>query len=200
MAQLKKPAILTLKAPIPKGQDGVWETIRRIDVSGAWSISDVDAEMNIPRRTVQDYVHRLHAGGFVILKSLRQKTGRRRAEHLYRLAASPPREAPRLKWNGKPAGPIPAQLMWRAMRTLRDFTVDELAFSASIDKYRVTRSAALAYVRLLTDAGYLRDLGSERYRLIPKMNTGPHYPMRVEVGAVFDRNRMEYVGAGEVLR
>lgn len=201
MARLSKETVLKLSARVPKGEDGIWATIRRLNAAGTkWTVSDLDRELNMPRGVIINYVRRLSRGGIVVVAGTMPTSDGKNRQQLYRLLPDAPKEAPRLKWNGKPAGPIPAQLMWRAMRTLRDFTVAELVFAASIDKYRVTRPVALAYVRLLAEAGYLSDLGGERYRLIPKMNTGPHYPMRVEVGVIFDRNTMDYVGVGEVLR
>ena len=50
------------------------------------------------------------------------------------------------------------------------------------------------YLRRLRDAGYVmlqRDATSraaERWRLVPKMNTGPLAPMLMQVTLTFDRN------------
>lgn len=201
MARLSKELVLKLSARVPTGEDGIWAIIHRIDAKrGNWTISDVDRELNMSRGSVHSYVLRLARGGFVFCTGSIPSADRKSRQNIYRLASGAPREAPRLKWNGKPAGPVPAQLMWRAMRTLRDFTIAELAFAASTDTYRVSRKAAIDYARLLAGAGYLQQRDAERYRLVPSMNTGPHYPLRVEVGVVFDRNKMEYVGVGEVLR
>jgi hypothetical protein len=199
MARLSKLTVLQLGAPVPKGEDGIWAAIKRLDGEGRkWSVSDIDAELNMPRGAVVQYVRKLVAGKFAVRAGVVGGSRGATAKQFYRLKGKPPADAPRLKWNGEQAGPIPMQLMWRAMRSLSMFNVDELAFAASIDNYRVTRKAALDYTRLLARVGYLTDMGDERYRLKPSMNTGPHYPMRVSMTALFDRNKMQYVGEAEV--
>ncbi len=86
------------------------------------------------------------------------------------------------------------ECLWTAIRNLKTFTLPELAFTASTDKLPVSAESTELYVRRLRDAGYvtlLRDpaaRSSDRWRLVPKMNTGPRPPMLIQVSLTFDRN------------
>lgn len=85
------------------------------------------------------------------------------------------------------------ECLWTAMRSLKSFAVPELAFSASTDKLRITEEIAGVYLRRLRDAGYVtfhKDAtgGQDRWRLVPKMNTGPRAPMFMQITLTFDRN------------
>lgn len=86
------------------------------------------------------------------------------------------------------------ECLWTAIRNLKTFTLPELAFAASTDKLLISAESTDLYLRRLRDAGYvtlLRDAAaraSERWRLVPKMNTGPRAPMLIQVTLTFDRN------------
>lgn len=108
-----------------------------------------------------------------------------RNEHI-RLRVMPPHRVLR--------GGTAEECLWTAMRALKTFTLPEVAFAASTDTLTVSQEIAELYLRRLRDAGYVmlqRDATSraaERWRLVPKMNTGPLAPMLMQVTLTFDRN------------
>ena len=60
----------------------------------------------------------------------------------------------------------------------------------------VSRAEALDYCRWLARAGYLRDLGEEKFRFVPARNTGIKAPQIVRVTQVYDPNIDQLVARG----
>ncbi|MGD9769824.1 MAG: hypothetical protein AB7U62_19485 [Pseudolabrys sp.] len=204
MAKLTKQTILTLHAKVPRGENGIWQAIRALDARGQpWTLADIDGELNMDRKVIAHYVRRLRRGGYITERARVTVRGKVTAP-AYRLTAKgngTRSTAPRLRWDGKAAPPISAELMWRAMRNLSSFSIDDIAFIGSTDTHRIDKGAATVYVEALATAGYLVLLGEtngrKQYRLKASMNSGPRYPVKVAVAALFDPNRSEYVGVAE---
>jgi hypothetical protein len=97
--------------------------------------------------------------------------------------------------------------IWNAIRSLRNFSVAELAIACSTEELPVSQDAALDYVNGLTRAGYVRAAGTARrsrtrmYALLPARNTGPRAPV-LDRGttAGFDLNLMRTVNLNDPSR
>jgi hypothetical protein len=190
---------MTLTARVPRGEAGFWEIMLRLDAQhGAFSVPDVENESNVGAGAVAQFLRKLIRGGYA------RQVGTRPAPvrdcKLYKLVRRP-KLAPRLDRDGAPVDDPARQRMWRCMRTLPLFTVDELAFAAQDSAHRpVPRGAAERYVHHLNAAGYLSVIGSTArtvaYKLKPGMNTGPLAPAVLRIDAVYDRNRRTLVSDG----
>jgi hypothetical protein len=192
MARPALPELHRLKAAMPIGVAGFWSVIRARDTEGPWSIPDVEGETNRPRNAIGNYVRALAKAGIA------RPAGERRTKYgrpikLYRLAKSP-KDAPRLRSDGSPAASAVAQdQMWRAMRTLRQFSCREIAFISG-EAEPIPLRTAQWYCHALAAAGYLVIVDERRptiYRLRPANDTGPKAPRVMSVGAVFDENTGE---------
>ena len=190
-----------LSARVPRGQAGYWTVIRALDEKGSWTVSEVHDETNEKfRQAVMDYVGRLLKGGFA------RFVGERRGAHqhppfakAYRLEKRPSL-APSLRRDGTLLPPPAIQRMWNAVRSLRHFTIDDVAFAGGSEK-AIPKHTAERYIGRLVAAGYLQAIaegGPGRravYRLKPAMNTGPLAPKILQLNVVWDDNRKEAVGA-----
>ena len=96
------------------------------------------------------------------------------------------------------------QRMWRAMRILRRFTLNDLTMQASTEDGIVTHKGAKVYCRYLEWAGYLRRPGKkagrsrwsfERAVFILVRNSGPLCPQVTSKKAVYDPNTSKIVWA-----
>ena len=99
----------------------------------------------------------------------------------------------------KLGGDTAQEHLWVAIRSLKRFSLAEVARAASTDTLVISEATALRYLRLLHDGGYLtimRDAvaKTDEWRLVPRMNTGPKPPMLIQVSVVFDRNRVAVMG------
>jgi hypothetical protein len=95
--------------------------------------------------------------------------------------------------------------MWRAMRSIKEFTWRDILLYASLEDIIIFPSEARRYVQYLHKAGYLVELTPSqpshqlsidilaRYRLLPSRNTGPRPPMIQRLNQVFDPNLGEVV-------
>lgn len=194
-----------LPVPIVTGQDAIWQIIRKLDKKGPWSISDIDGETRVAViTTIKDYVHRLCAGGYVIVDECARNNRTGTPTKLYRIK-NHSAETPRLRRDGSKAPPSGQTQMWRAMRALRQFTYGELGYKASTDELSITKNTAKTYVQRLADAGYLQMVapannagGLAIWRLKPSMNSGPLAPQVLRTRFIFDPNRKAVVGDSAV--
>lgn len=101
------------------------------------------------------------------------------------------------------------EAMWNAMRVLRQFTVDELAYTAATEERPVAQRTADRYVRELARAGVLLVVSRQKslkcrgstpgiYKLSPHHNTGPQAPKLCNAGFVFDPNKNRAIGEAVV--
>lgn len=188
---------VVINARLPRGEAGWWEIIKRLNDAGPWSIADVDGETNQRRRSIAAYIRRLVKARIARVVRV-DRGGRGKPRPVHRLVTIP-KEAPRLRHDGTPAEPRAQDRLWRAIRTLRQFTQRELAFAATMDE-PVPLSTARWYANKLLEAGYLVEQPRSArnvapvYRLKPGMNTGPKAPHVLEVQAVWDPNLGKIMG------
>lgn len=153
-------------------------------------------------KTVKRYVEFLKAGGFVVRVGERRDGYAQQAVYAVKKRAT---KAP-IKRPDPLRAPITArEAMWNAIRALSQFTVMELAVSASTEERPVAQRTADHYVRALLRAGVLqavsppetlRGRGSTPgvYRLVKSANTGPLAPKLCNAGFVFDPNSNRVLG------
>lgn len=81
--------------------------------------------------------------------------------------------------------------VWRSMRILKTFTVNELVANSGTSKKSVSHGTVIAYVRLLRNAGYLivvEKLKNKVERLKLIKDTGRKPPQILRVKEVYDPN------------
>lgn len=191
-----------LRVEIPRGYLDYWRIIREMDAAGPWTIAMIVGRTRSHYMTVSRYVRRLQKAGIADIVGERAGVQPNKPK-LYRLASIPV-EAPRLRDDGSACLPTEHEQMWRAVRTLQQFDVPELAFTASTDVVCVSKSAAKSFIARLSAAGYLTCVQAGNggtaarravWRLKPAMNTGPLPPIFMRTKFVWDANRQEIVGS-----
>lgn len=185
----RKPVHITAKIAVrtPCGEQGCWSVIRELR---RFDRSTLVSRVQAHPMTVGDYLRRLTLAGYVT----------RSDAAVYELAKDQP-DAPRLRRDGTPAAEpgLGQEQMWRSMKMLGEFSPRELAAAASTDATRVTPATAASYIKHLQRAGYLlcvaeaksgtrKSSAQARFRLIPKMNTGPLAPQVQRTDWVWDPN------------
>lgn len=153
-------------------------------------------------KTVKRYVEFLKAGGFVV------RIGAKRDGYALQAvyAVKKRQTKPPIKRPDPQHAPLTArEAMWNAIRALNQFTVIELAVSASTEERPVTQRTADHYVRALLRAGVLQTVSRPQtheghgsspgvYRLARSANTGPLAPKLCVAGFVFDPNSNRVLG------
>ena len=186
--------------PVLRGNDHYWRVILDVGAGGeAWSVTDVlSRSRGADRSSVNDFVRRLCAGGFVVEAADRQRH--------YRLIRSQ-LATPSLRRDGTPGLQGRGQTaMWNVLRGplgRSGISAPEVALYASTETVRVAPASAASYLKHLAQAGYLLCLREGKpgkpasYRLKPAMHTGPLPPLVLRTQIVFDQNRGEAVGPVE---
>jgi len=153
-------------------------------------------------KTVKRYVEFLKAGGFVV------RVGARRDGYALQAIYAVKKRVtkPPIKRLDPLRAPLTArEAMWNAIRALSQFTVMELAVSASTEERPVAQRTADHYVRALLRAGVLQAVAPPEtlkgrgstpgvYRLVKSANTGPLAPKLCVAGFVFDPNKNRVLG------
>lgn len=198
MATGRKPADKVSTRRGISGQDAVWIAVRQLAAAAVpITATDILAHfdgarplLSADRKTVSDYLRRLTAAGILTL-----------AEGVYRLPADPGPKTPRVRKDGTVvemgAG---RRAIWRTMRILGQFTLDDLVKLGSTEEVVVSRVDALHFVRWLVRAGYVivTDRPSDTrvpttYRLLPSKSTGPMPPQIQRSHQLFDPNLKKVV-------
>lgn len=187
--------VLKIEIRRPKrGYEHYWRVMRELSTEHrTFTVGDVEARCCAPAHgDVWDYLRRLEKAG------LAERTGEKRAGNgpgasrdVWRLTRTHG-PAPRLRRDGSECPMDGQQKLWIAMRSLREFTAEELGYAASMDA-PVPRNTVTTYLRRLAAAGYLIQT-SNAYRLKPSMNTGPEAPKILATHSVWDPNRGALVG------
>jgi hypothetical protein len=188
---------VALQAEMPRGNDGLWSVILKLDAAGPWSASDIEGETNLAKGVGRNMVRRLAAGGYAVQVDERTTRGKNpQIAPLYRLAARPA-EAPRLKPDGTPLPEPVIEVLWRAMKMTGHFTASELAELASTEERPINLNTARSYCDRLTRAGVMARAtrrGEEpRFRLI--RNLGARAPKVLATRVVYDPNAGKVVDA-----
>ena len=193
---------IVLRGTLPIGEAAIWELIKEIDAKGVpWTAATIDAETNRPENSVSGYVSRLKKAGILRVVHIERIGPHRRVTSFFRLVRKPSM-APRLSNKGKVVAPRVVDLLWPAIRTLKQFTHRDLQFATQVGKKPLPISSVSHYVSQLARAGYLvrlqgRDaLRQVTFRLRPDMNTGPKAPHMLKVLAIWDPNLRKVVGKG----
>lgn len=181
----------------PYGRQAMWNAIRSMRV---FTAKDIAHASNRKPDTVREYFKRLMQAG-IIQAGDKIVTGKvnnpfqalQFQAQQYILVQDIGHEAPRLNPDGSPL--VEARdHMWRTMKMLQSFTYFDLATAASTEDCPVNPRDAQDYCGDLLRAGYLVCLRNSTpnskalYRLLPRMNTGPHAPKVQRTKCVFDPN------------
>jgi hypothetical protein len=183
-----------LELQVPTTQDGMWGLIQHMHEEGRLiSISamhDAFADQ-ISKVAIALYVGGLARSGY--LEPVRRAT----SEPTWRLVKRQA-ETPRVTRDGVEAVvPTRQAHIWRAMKMLGYFTVDDIVVSAATEDVALPRQAVASYVEQLAAVGYLmmRGDGDKRvFRLKARMNTGPAAPRILSASFVWDPNTLRIVG------
>lgn len=198
MGRHPHPEMVRLIARVPRGQDGFWQIIRALDTKGPWTIDQIHGETNVRHRTtVKDFVYRLVKGGIAEVVGTGAKLANGSNEKVYRLLKRPA-ATPSLRRDGTVLDAPAQQRLWTAIRSMKSFTVRELAYAAAGSGGPVPERTTIRYVVHLASAGYLASLGGGGYRLRPAQNTGPAAPKILRMHVVWDANRNEAIGADDI--
>lgn len=175
----------------------IWAAIRLHRAEFDLTLISRTAKVEI--ETIRTYIKGLIAAGFVARLVADERIG---IEHRYSLARDNGVEAPRVDRNGNLVTQgMGTEQMWRTMQILTgDFDYKSLARLASTAEIEVREQTAQAYIGHLARAGYLietkpvyrpgRGMPSlpARYRLDPKMVSGPRPPMIQRSKSIYDPN------------
>lgn len=178
----------------PRGRDGLWALLLVVDRPGPWSMGDFERRTNLNRGTIREWMGRLRKGGFV--KQVAERDAPRGGPPipLYRLAKRPI-DAPRLARDGVPVPELGIETMWRTIKMLKSFSVDELLANASSADRPIKRSTAATYLKRLAQVGVLHQGGTfhhPSYRLV--RNLGAKAPKLLTAAVVYDPNANAVIG------
>ncbi len=177
-----------LTLTLPHGDDGTWTLIRHLNARGRFRLGDLVRPLPADTHdAATDYVSALLRGGFLSgaidgwMRIERQQIEAPKLTKLGRARALPTRQAN----------------LWRAIRMLGVFYVEELVAAATSSETPIAADFALRYVDELVGAGYLMarlEVGRSLYRLKSRMNTGPAAPQVLRARFVWDPNLCRVMG------
>jgi hypothetical protein len=167
-------------------RERIWAALRRLRFGTRREIAIAAKARD---DTTRDYLRALVAGGLV------EESHNDAGVAGYRLVRDAGLEVPRLRADGTPVTQgLAREQMWRTMRLLGTFTLDDLVVQASTDEVQIAAEDAKSYAYWLAKAGYLRVIEACRcWRFIPTRYSGPKPPMVQRVKAVFDPNLQRVV-------
>lgn len=165
-----------------KTRDALWAAMRELR---EFSVREVRNLTCCSMDQAREYITSLLAAGYVV------KTGRRNAKRaaIYQLVMDKAGAvAPRVRKDGSPVTQgIGRDQMWRAMRVLGTFTVQDLIVHATTEDHAVAYKEADTYCQFLARAGYLGRRG-KAYQFIRSRYSGPRPPMIQRIKQVYDPN------------
>lgn len=177
-----------LTLTLPHGDDGTWTLIRHLNTRGRFRLGDLVRPLPADTHDAAiDYVSALLRGGFLSgaiddwMRIERQQVEAPKLTKLGRARALPTRQAN----------------LWRAIRMLGVFYVEELIAAAVSSEVPIGADFALRYVEELATAGYLitrSETGRDMFRLKSRMNTGPAAPQVLRARFVWDPNLCRVMG------
>jgi predicted ArsR family transcriptional regulator len=174
------------------GRPAVWAAIRELRT---FTISDLAERADVSPATAKSYVYDLTAASYLVIEEEIPASGRHRRRFRYRLERDTGVEPPRVRRDGSEAtGGRVQENLWRTARVLKEFTILELAASASTEECQISEGTAGNYVAYLHRAGYLlaaerRSCGrAVRYRFVQSRYTGPLPPVVQRIRQVWDAN------------
>jgi hypothetical protein len=184
---------------VPRGFAGYWKIICQLDQVGPWSLTMVEAESNVGRESIRDFVRRLVKGNFAaVVGTLPNASGKGSPSTAYRLLKRP-LIAPRLDRKGNELPELQHETLWRAMKMLGTFDAAELSRLTET----VTHQRAYTYLLALHGAGVIAPIGagrmlrSSRFRLVN--NVGARSPIVTKAMMVFDPNSGTILGEPQMV-
>lgn len=170
-------------------RERIWAAIREMKTV---TVREVTDRCDVKADVVRGYFTGLAAAG--ILDVLHRGTGGKHS--IYTLRRDLGVHAPRVRKDGTFLPDSVRSRLWKAMPIFGIFTAREIAMSTTLVESPVSRAEALEYCRWLAQAGYLRDLGDEKFRFVPIRHTGMKAPQIVRVTQVYDPNTDQLVAHG----
>jgi hypothetical protein len=193
------PGDLRQNARRSSGREAVWAAIR--ERAGGFTLQELVRVTGEKQETVKDYLTGLRKAGFVEPKGQTESpSGHPGAfkRSVYRLANDVGVDAPRVRNNGALLPELGRDRLWRSMRILKEFSVAELAHTASLPEAPVAEGEAAFYCLCLARAGYLTEIeANKRFRFRPDAYTGPKAPVIRRVREVVDANTGEVRFSGD---
>ena len=197
----RKP--IHIEVAMPSGPAHYWREMKAR--AKGFTVSDIAlSSEGVAYTTVKRYVWFLVKAGFVV--RVGEKKSGYATQALYAIKQNS-RVAPIERPDPLTKPPTGREALWTAMRGLTQFSVAELAVSASTEDRPVSGRSASLFVQRLVQAGAIevieaparangRPLGSRAglYRLKRAANTGPLPPKLCVANFVFDPNRNRVLG------
>lgn len=198
MAARKRRPALEMQGVITE-RDRVWAAIRRLRTG--WTIDDIARESGANRTTTNSYVLGWRRAGY-INKTGTVPGGGRNPVSTFDLTKDAGVEAPRVDLYGRQRTQgQESENVWRAMRILGTFTLDELAATASTEAVPISGGIVRRMVFYCRAAGYVRTATpatspgqrggagrKARYQFISARYTGPRPPIIRYQRQVIDGN------------
>lgn len=197
-AKHKHAPASAIEAVVPLGPESMWRAMMKKHASGReWSALDIVRSTGAEIEQVEDYLLRLKKAGFV--KVAGKDSEGETTWRILRAVGVPPH----LTEDGSLAHtPIVIENLWRCMRMLKNFTLDDVINHAHADEYPVPSMTAHVYFSALIEAGFLvalpvskdREQGwKPRYRIRLGYEAGSLPPRIYSVSLVFDPNKEEVI-------
>jgi hypothetical protein len=202
-----------VKVTLLRGPDFYWEKACEFTrkKQGFTTAELAGCTCGVANSTIQQWVKAMNRQGELKVVGSRPTRPGCKAAHVYAVARiRTERPVVRVRESVSRRGRVQQQL-WTAMRTLHNFSSQELAVAASIEECIVSRVATVNYIRFLSRVGMLiaieepatkkghQGMIAGRWRLARVHNTGPLPPQIFQARFVFDPNRDQIVGESEVL-
>lgn len=200
----RKPIMIEIA--MDSGPSHYWKLMLAAGQKGFTIRSIALASEGVAYNSVKRYVDFLKAEGHVVRIGEKRDGFALQAVYAVKKRAN---KAPIKRPAGKGEPFTARQAMWNAMRTLGQFSINELAAAASTEERTVAQRTADNYARALLKAGVLivveapqclKGKGSTPgvYRLAPRANTGPAAPKLCNANFIFDMNTRKPVGEAVV--
>ena len=197
----RKPIAIEVAMPSDPGH--YWRKMRAR--ANGFTLSDIAlSSEGLAYTSVKRYAKFLVKSGFVV--RIGEKKSGYATQALYAVKKDS-RVAPIERADPLARPPTAREALWTAMRALAQFSVAELAISASTDERAVSGRSANLFVQSLIQAGAIevieapkkaneRQIGARAglYRLKRAANTGPLPPKICVVNFVFDPNKNRVLG------
>lgn len=166
----------------------IWQILRN-NRECFFSVDEIAEETGCVFETVYIYLRSLYRGGFLEIK----RGSRFSRRMCYRLLRDAGVEAPRLREDGSACSGTATEAMWRTMKILKQFDIDILVAHVRMT-HKISRKTANQYTLALERAGYLANIGTQRYKRFKLLkNTGSQAPQLMAVAEIYDPNINEIV-------
>lgn len=171
----------------PNSREAIWQEIMRRKDEPLTVNNIVDA-IDANREVVRANFRKLKDAGFISV------CGKLSSHEVVYKVEKEQRFAPKLKFNNDvDDSPDNLDIMWRTMKMLRQFSIDEL-YCNSTHIVKFNKKVCERYVRALKNSGHLYDLTpskrkNKKYSLIK--NTGPRAPKLTRLETIIDLNTKE---------